>query len=67
MDQMNAAEFQKYLSEIQDNQAIDARALSDYVSLVVALNRLIRNASREKLDPDDEPADYEKLLAEKAR
>jgi len=64
---MNAAEFQKYLSEIQDNQAIDAGALSDCASLAVSLNRLIRNAAREKLVPDDEPADFEKLLAERAR
>jgi hypothetical protein len=64
---MNASELKVYLCEMQKSDAIDPKSLADYAAMVGSLNRLILDASEKKLDPNDEPADFQKLLVEATR
>jgi hypothetical protein len=51
-----------YSADFQHNDAIDAASLENYASLVKSLNDLIMNAANEKLDVNDEPSDYKRLV-----
>lgn len=52
----------EYSVDFQHNQAIDAKSLQDYATLVGALNAMIRTAADERLAMTDEPSDYARLV-----
>ena len=52
----------EYAVDFQHNEAIDAKSLEDYSTLVGALNALIIKAADEKLAATDEPSDYVRLI-----
>ena len=51
-----------YLKEFQDNQAIDDASIDSYRSMVGSLNAQLCKAAREMLDPNDEPAHFDRFL-----
>jgi hypothetical protein len=51
-----------YVADFQHNDAIDAKSLEDYAAMVKSLNDLIMKAANEKLDVNDEPSDYLRLV-----
>ena len=53
-----------YLKEFQDNQAIDDASIASYQIMVASLNAQLCTAAREMLDPNDEPADFDRFLTE---
>jgi hypothetical protein len=53
-----------YAADFQHNDAIDAESLENYAAMVKSLNDLIVKAADGKLNADDEPSDYIRIVLE---
>jgi hypothetical protein len=56
----------RYLRELQQNEAIPSASLLQYETLVAALNDTVMRAARDRLQFEDEPARFQYLIERKA-
>jgi len=56
----------RYLRELQQNEAIPSASLLQYETLVAALNDTVMRAARDRLQFEDEPARFQYLIESKA-
>lgn len=56
----------RYLRELQQNEAIPSTSLSQYETLVRALNDTVMRAARDHLRFEDEPARFQHSIESKA-
>jgi hypothetical protein len=56
----------RYLRELQQNEAIPSVSLLQYETLVAALNDTVMRAARDRLQFEDEPARFQYLIESKA-
>jgi hypothetical protein len=54
--------FTEFSVELQDNGAIDAQSLESYAGMIKSLNGMIMKAASERLQADNEPSDYERMI-----
>lgn len=56
----------RYLRELQRNEAIPSTSLPQYETLVGTLNDAVMRAARNRLQFEDEPARFQRLIESKA-